>query len=474
MSGRATPLHERDPDGRGASPAPGRGSTARTRGRRRRRALRALAGLVTAYLLAVYVGERARFVSGVMDDGIPPFGDAVAGLGGTTPGPVVSGVMHVHTGASHDAVGTTRELTAAARAGSLDWALVTDHMGEQLPVLPQPRFEDGILLMFSQERSLAENRGRVIVQGVDSPLDLGSGPEEIRSLSGAPGVQVLITHARGFSERQLWKMADPAGAQAWEAFNLEDAVRTRLASPGGVANVLGFLASYPFGRGSESLLRTVARGFRGTGVAGFDSVFAGSSVTAVASVDAHPKARFLSQLVPSYESMLGTFVNHVRLRAPLPSDPYGATEALWNAIENGRVFISFGDNEEARDFAVYVSEGGERSDGIGGEANLRPDLRMIAASPRSRVLLRLVRDGRPGSWAAGGRAAWPLSRGGAYRVEAWRYDVRMGSLYWNLRPWVFTNPVRVIEDRASASVPSRSPALAPSVTAGPGLAKGSR
>ena len=225
--------------------------------------------------------------------------------------------------------------------------------------------------------------------------------------------------------------------------------------------------------------------------------------TAVGGLDMHPKVRLPGgRLFPAYESSLRTIVNHVALDAPLESDPAGAARALGAAIRRGRVFVSFGDTEAARGFrvGVVVPGGGaearpgasrspvaaSRSAGSvavprpagssavpgsagspvaastpagssaasrpagshvppGGVARMAAGLRLEAgfATDPGRVAYRVVRDGRGVGWWWGGGLVWPVDVPGAYRVEAYRYSARLGRLVWNLRPWIFTNPVRV-------------------------------
>ena len=62
-----------------------------------------------------------------------------------------------------------------------------------------------------------------------------------------------------------------------------------------------------------------------------------------------------------------------------------------------------------------------------------------------------MRDGQPVAWIKGPELTWGVAAPGAYRVEAYRYTLRIGSLVWNLRPWIFANPFRVTppEDESS-------------------------
>ena len=219
--------------------------------------------------------------------------------------------------------------------------------------------------------------------------------------------------------------------------------------------------------------------------------------TAVGGLDMHPKARLPGgRLFPGYASALRTMINHVALDAPPGSDPVEAARALGAAIRRGDVFVSFGNTEGARGFrvAVVTPEGGAASppgaaasgagsgpaasrpaassesagssesatlpaapaDGEsatrltahippGGATPMAAGLRLEAgfATDPGRVAYRVVRDGREVGWWRGPGLSLAVDGPGAYRVELYRYSARVGRLVWNLRPWIFANPVLV-------------------------------
>lgn len=219
--------------------------------------------------------------------------------------------------------------------------------------------------------------------------------------------------------------------------------------------------------------------------------------TAVAGLDMHPRVRLPGgRLFPAYTSSLRTMINHVALAAPPDPDPVVAARALGAAIGRGDVFVSFGGTEGARGFRVGVVASGDgayarprpagssaaasgegpRSGGSGsaasgyaaagvgatpaagesaapapahvppgGTTRMAAGLRLEAgfATDPGRVAYRVVRDGREVGWWRGPGLSRVLDGPGAYRVELYRYSARAGRLVWNLRPWIFVNPVLV-------------------------------
>ena len=86
---------------------------------------------------------------------------------------------------------------------------------------------------------------------------------------------------------------------------------------------------------------------------------------------------------------------------------------------------------------------GERTGQEVGKERGTDELRLEAgfAADPGRVAYRVVRDGGEVGWWRGPGLVWPVDAPGAYRVEVHRYSARLGRLVWNLRPWIFTNPV---------------------------------
>jgi len=81
----------------------------------------------------------------------------------------------------------------------------------------------------------------------------------------------------------------------------------------------------------------------------------------------------------------------------------------------------------------------------GGAVRMAAGLRLEAgfATDPGRVAYRVVRDGREVGWWRGPGLSRAVDAPGAYRVEVFRYSARLGGLVWNLRPWIFVNPVLV-------------------------------
>ena len=409
------------------------------------------------YFAAVYAGARVDWVA--MGEGsarpAPP----------PAPATRVAGAIHVHTRRSHDAIGTEAELARAARAAGLDFVFLADHRDAGAPAAEwerTARWEEGVLLVRGQEIRV-EGAGKVLVDRLDTAVvSWTGGVESFLARVERDSAFTVVAHPRG-RPSDAWRVPGAPGMAAWEVFDFADVARRRLVSPSVAYHLAALVGGELAGRAEHNWLRLYRDGFRSPAVAAFDSLWAGAGQglaaapgrpgptaldrpvpTAVGGLDMHPKARLPGgRLFPAYASSLRTMINHVALDAPPEADPVEAARALGAAIRRGDVFVSFGDTEGARGFRVGVAASAHIPPG--GTTRMAAGLRLEAgfATDPGRVAYRVVRDGREVGWWRGPGLSWTVDGPGAYRVELYRYTARVGRLVWNLRPWIFVNPVLV-------------------------------
>ncbi len=431
-----------------------------------RRAARWFLVAAGVYFAAVYAGARVDWVA--MEEGsahpAPP----------RAPSTRAAGAIHVHTRRSHDAIGSEAELAQAARAAGLDFVFLADHRDAGSRAAEWERtaaWDDGVLLVRGQEIRV-ERVGKVLVDRVDTAVvSWTGGMESFLARVERDSAFTVVAHPRG-RPGDAWRPSGAPGMAAWEVFDFADVARRRLASPSVVYHLVALVGGELTGRAEHNWLRLYRDGFRSPAVAAFDSLWAGGGQaraaapgrasptaldrpgpTAVGGLDVHPKARLPGgRLFPDYASSLRTMINHVALDAPPGPDPVAAALSLGAAIRRGDVFVSFGDAEGARGFRVGVVAPAGGADALpaahippGGATQMVAGLRLEAgfATDPGRVAYRVVRDGREVGWWRGPGLSRAVDGPGAYRVELYRYSARVGRLVWNLRPWIFANPVLV-------------------------------
>jgi hypothetical protein len=117
-------------------------------------------------------------------------------------------------------------------------------------------------------------------------------------------------------------------------------------------------------------------------------------------------------------------------------------------LRRGELFISLGDQQAARAFRLRAVSG----EGYG--APMGADVTALAGivlrggfeeDPGRRVVYRILRNGREVDWILGPGLEWEATSGGLYRVEVYSYGARMGNAFFRLKPWIFANPIGLME-----------------------------
>jgi hypothetical protein len=271
--------------------------------------------------------------------------------------------------------------------------------------------------------------------------------DEFGQLLGRESATGVVAHSRSPRTRDSWRPRETPGIAGWEVFDLADVGRARLKDPWVVYHLLSLAATAPLGRTHESLLRLHREGFGQPAVAAFDSLYPWNRSTALGALDAHPKTRIAGRAVPGYGPFFNSLVNHIELTSPLPHDAGEAMGALAAGLAAGGAFVSFGNTQLARNFSLQLVVPGGGRVGIGRPVEWGPGQYLRAGfwgGPRERLIYRVVRDGEHRAWISGSELAWPLDEPGIYRVEVYRYTLRVGPITWNLRPWIFANPNWVV------------------------------
>lgn len=370
----------------------------------------------------------------------------------TTAGREMVGVSSVHTGRSGDARGSLDEVAASARAAGLDFVLLGDHAGDWLhePGAMEPRHLDDVLLVPGQELVVSAV-GRTLAIGLDTVVSRWEGSLErlVRRVASRSGF-VAVVHPRSPRKRERWRGIEAPGVHGWEALDVSEMARIRLADRWAAYHLTSFLGGLATGRAHQSVLRLNREGVSAPGLLAYDSARATTPVTLMAALNHHPKTRLGRLLVPGYTSFFRTHVNHVTVARDSDGDPLSEREVLLEGLRSGQVFVSLGDAGRARGFRMAGWSDG-RSAPMGGVLGWRPGSELLIRLPdevTGSLLIRVVADGGEAGWLAGRPGevlAVSVTRPGVWRAEIFRAGRSLGPWRLDLRPWLLANPVEFRE-----------------------------
>jgi 3-deoxy-D-manno-octulosonic-acid transferase len=374
-------------------------------------------------------------------------------------GRILSGVFSVHTGRSHDAVGTREEVARAAADAGLDFVVIGDHPpDDRRPgwTFWEPVFMDGVLLEGGQELR-SPVAGKVLAVGVDTTYKQWTGDYGafVEMLEGYRATSFVV-HGRGprGSERWVWESVE--GVHGWEVLDISEFARHRLRSLWGPYHVGTLLAGIPVGLGDEALRHLMREGFDTPAAAAYDSFRVGNRLTATAGANVHPKIRLGPLLLPPYGPFFRSLITHVAVPSPLPPSPGEASGLLMEGLRSGDAFVSVGDRERARDFRAGAVDGKGGVVWMGSADAFTEGMFLragFARDPAGRLLYRVLRNGLESGWYRGEELEWPLPGPGIYRVEVYRYWARVGGLFLRLRPWILSNPLEVSSSGGAGDLP---------------------
>lgn len=360
---------------------------------------------------------------------------------------LVSGVLSVHTGRSHDAWGTRDQVAAAAAGAGLDFVVIGDHPPDDRRPgweLWDPVYRDGVFIEGGVELR-APTQGKVLAIGVDSVFKQWEGGiGSFLAFFEMQQAASVVVHGRGPRESERWGHSRIAGANGWEVLDVSESLRARLRGPWSLYHLITATVGYPLGLADEALIHSMREGFTTGTVAAYDSLRARGPLTAAAGLNVHPKLKAGPLLVPSYGPFFRTLVNHLAVEEPLPDNPAWAQEILIEALGKGELFISLGDHEAARGFRfrAVLQEGFGAPMGADVPARAGMVLRAgFDGTPGRKVAYRILRNGREMEWVLGPELEWEPTRPGFYRVEVYSYGARFGDVFFRLKPWIFTNPI---------------------------------
>jgi hypothetical protein len=136
----------------------------------------------------------------------------------------------------------------------------------------------------------------------------------------------------------------------------------------------------------------------------------------------------------SYDYLLNSICIHIFLKKKLSHTPEEAKREIYEAMQNGRLFIAHENLRPARGFRFDFTSTDGADLYMGEEAPFKFG-QFVVESPAEGEI-RLIKDGVFIDQRQGREAIFPVAEKGVYRVEVYK---RLFLFGW--RPWIFSNPI---------------------------------
>ncbi|GAB4458712.1 MAG: CehA/McbA family metallohydrolase [Armatimonadaceae bacterium] len=352
-----------------------------------------------------------------------------------------AGAIHIHSTYS-DGAGDVPTVMEGAKEAGVDFVLLTDHNTQR------PK-RDGW-----EERYNGDNGYPLLLIGTEITVEKGAFllaldmPAEWEPTKHQPP-QVAIDEVnahRGiplvslpFDIKHPWEAWDATGCIGLEVVNLSTVARRHI-------NIPSLLWLVPLGRqrGMMAALRALLTR-PDAALERWDSLLAaGTPQVGIGALDAHALMKIGKKKypIPNYPDSMRVLTTHMLI--PLEADRQGGEatrKAIYQAFRKGNCYFSYDCLGDPRPFTFQASAGtncvtmGERI------ARANGVVQMVVRS-REKSLVQLYRNGTVIASGIGG-ITYTATEPGPYRVEVSQVGGRTGSLFWGVRPWIFSNPIYV-------------------------------
>ena len=343
------------------------------------------------------------------------------------------GVIHAHTGLSHDSDGTTAEILEASRAARLHFLITTDHYTPSIYSDGLQGLHKSVLVIRGVEIGAGCVQGTGVTRGCGSVLVFGFRDsivpdeqnvwdfERLFATVRAQGGLSVIAHSRGLPNLEYFQAADGI-----EIYDIADAMREKIIdAPRRLLEFALFAAEYP----EEFILPLVER--MNWPLVHWDTLTRNRRVVGIVGNDAHQNLRAFGRQIDRYDLIFRAVNMHVLA-------PSLTEENIIAGLREGRCFASFGLLADAAGFqfrARDIPTGAQRAL-MGETLKMQPGLVLEVQSPIPAAII-LLRNGVPIRREQGRLLRHGVDRPGVYRVEV---SLRVVDRW---RPWIFANPIYV-------------------------------
>ena len=347
----------------------------------------------------------------------------------------IHGALHMHTRHS-DGSGTLPDLVRAARACSLDFILISDH--NTLALLDSENAVQQPLLLVGTELSLTP--GHMLTYGlkkITPEKDAGGFTGILDSIAAHNGLAFV---AHPFHPKIKWRGTFPATLTGVEVLNADVEWRND-----GALELLGAVIALPFFEYAMNSLIDLPR----RELHLWDSLSVQRRTVGIGSVDAHARIKISptkSIKFPSYQKTFELIQDVLLLPEPLSAETAVARRQIIEALHQGHVLFGFNGLGDLRQVSMWAEQGRQRffpgdAVPISEQDTLTIRVRLPENFPFETALYR---DGVQIAGSREASIAWPVMRGGVYRIVVFQRRIQVQHLGRRNIAWAFGNPFYVV------------------------------
>jgi hypothetical protein len=353
------------------------------------------------------------------------------------------------------------EIAVAAAKAGLDFVVMADHHSLDARETGEEGWHGKVLMVIGTE--LTTDTGHLLTLNLPKaalPKASGDALDVMRQIQDAGGYAFI---ALPCDLKGCWKDFDrKIPGIGLEVFNLSSIARTKI-------NIISFLLALARYRGADPVKAFNMVAARPTREIKLwdqlqdDAGRAGEPVVVgIGSVDAHATMRIAGQSFPypKYVEVFGSLRTHVLSNTALSvgaCEPAADLQIVHDCLRNGRSYTSYDNYGDPKGFTMDVIQDeqhvGEMGDTVTSHNLTEQHTFLFVRSPHAKSIIRLFKNGAPVISVASNVLVYPVTSFGIYRVEVYRFKVRIGCICFGSQPWIFGNPVRIVARGRSNGMP---------------------